>query len=408
MAEGGIEPEDVLDSRYSWFRMGISFLLGAIGIAGIWAVAVVMPEVQAEFGLDRSGATLSYIVTMVGFAIGNVLIGRFVDRYGIVLPLQFAGCALGAGLVAASFAQDFRFFLALQFLVGLGASTSFSPMMADISHWFLKRRGIAVAIAATGSYIGGALWPLIVGVLTAAADWRLAYLVLGIVSFVTLIPLSLLLRRRPPALAAASAPQAPSGATRSIALSPAGLQWLLVAAGITCSAAMAMPHSQLVAMSSDLGFSIAEGAAMMSLVFVGGAVSRLVFGLLADRLGGLATVLLGSALMAASLFLYLPFDTLWVLYMASLAFGLAHGGIIPSLVVIVREYLPAREAGRRVGVVITSTVAGVTIGSWLFGWLRDFTGSYQAAFLTSIGANLVTIAVLILLRWRERPDIAAR
>ncbi|MCB1512364.1 MAG: MFS transporter [Hyphomicrobiaceae bacterium] len=392
--------EDVLDSRYSWLRMIVSFLIGGLGIGGIWSVVVAIPELQAEFGLDRAGATLAYISATVGFAIGNFTLGRFVDRYGIALPLLLGGIVLGAGFILTGLAPTFSLVLLLQCVIGLGASTSFSPLMADVSHWFLRRRGIAVSLAASGSYIGGVVWPLVVGKLITVDDWRLAYIVLGVICIVCIVPLSLLLRRRLPGHGVPLAADAPSGATRVIALSPAAVQWLLVGVGFAASFAMAMPHTQLVAMSTDLGFTITQGAAMMSLVFGGGVFSRLVYGLLADRLGAIAIMLMGCTGMAASLILFIPFDALWVLYLASLGFGLAHGGILPNLVLVVREFLPAREAGRRVGVVVGSTVVGVASGSWVFGFLRDLTATYEIAFYASVGSTLAAIAILAFLRLR--------
>ncbi|MGE0232348.1 MAG: CynX/NimT family MFS transporter [Flavobacteriaceae bacterium] len=380
--------------------MIVSFLIGGLGICGIWSVIVVIPELQAEFGLDRAGATLAYIATTVGFAIGNFTLGRFVDRYGIAMPLIIGGIVLGGGFILTGLAPNYALVMALQCLIGLGASTSFSPLMADVSHWFLRRRGIAVSLAASGSYIGGVVWPLAVGKLVTVDDWRLAYLVLGAICIVTIVPLSLLLRRRLPGHGAPDIPDAPSGATRVIALSPAAVQWLLVGVGLCASFAMAMPHTQLVAMSTDLGFTIPQGAFMMSLVFAGGVVSRLLYGLLADRLGAIVIILTGCVIMAISLMIFIPFDTLWVLYLASLAFGLAHGGILPNLVLVVREFLPAREAGRRVGFVIGSTVVGVASGSWVFGAIRDLTGTYQMAFLASIASTGVAIVILVFMRLR--------
>ncbi|WP_420332772.1 MFS transporter [Roseibium sp.] len=395
------------DGPYAWFRLAISILLSTIGGAGMWVVVIVLPDVQADFGVDRAGASLPYTATMAGFAIGNYILGRFVDRYGIVPPVIASAIFLAAGFGLAAVSRNVLLFtLAQGVLIGLGTAATFGPLVADISHWFLKRRGLAVACAASGNYLAGVLWPSFIKWNLQTADWRETYLVIGIICLVTMIPLALILRRPPPESALASSPSGPGFGSQSTGLSPTALQALLVIAGLSCCVAMSMPQVHIVAYCVDLGYGIAPGADMIALMTGMGVVSRLISGMLADKIGGIRTLLIGSVLQCAALFLYIPFNGLASLYLVSLIFGLSQGGIVPSYAVIVREYLPAREAGRRVGLVMMSTILGMALGGWLSGLIYDLTGSYQAAFMNGIAWNFLNMAIMVFILFRGKPRAA--
>jgi len=400
----------IQDGPYAWFRLAISILLSTLGGAGMWAVVVVLPAVQTDFGIDRADASLPYTATMLGFAAGNYLLGRVVDRFGIVPPVIGSALALGAGFALAALAPDIWLFsLAQGVLVGLGTAATFGPLIADVSHWFVKRRGLAVACAACGNYLAGVLWPTFIQWSLATTDWRETYLMIAVICVITMVPLALILRRPPPETAFATVPGARAFGSHSTGLSPTALQWLLVLAGIGCCVAMSMPQVHIVAYCVDLGFGVAPGADMLALMTGAGVVSRLASGFVADKIGGVKTLLIGSVLQCAALFLYIPFNGLASLYLVSLIFGLSQGGIVPSYAVIVREYLPAREAGQRVGLVIMATILGMAIGGWLSGWIYDLTGSYSMAFLNGIAWNFLNMAIMIFILFsgrRRRPMMA--
>ena len=395
-------PGAVLDTRYSWLRLGITLLIATVGNVGMWAIVVVMPAVEAEFGVARADASLPYTVTMLGFALGNLVLGRVVDRFGITVTLVGAGMLVAASTAAAAASPSIAVLSALQFVIGFGTSAGFGPLIADISQWFERRRGIAVAIAASGNYLAGALWPMLLRGVLAAEGWRTAYLVMAAATLLLVVPLAFLLRPRVPPEAMAGPGRLPGGAVADAGMSPRALTWVLALAGVGCCVAMAMPQVHIVALCVDMGFGPAVGAEMLALMLMGGVVSRLAFGLLADRLGGVGTVLIGSGLQCLALFLYLPANGLVSLYLVSLVFGLAQGGIVPGYAIIVREYLPAREAGARVGFVMMATILGMALGGWMSGWIFDATGSYQLAFLNGIAWNFLNIAILIFLLMRGR------
>ncbi|CAN7518980.1 MFS transporter [Mesorhizobium sp. LjNodule214] len=395
-----------IDSAYAWTRLGISMLLSTIGGVGMWAVVVVLPAVQAEFGVDRAAASVPYTATMVGFAAGNVLIGRAIDRMGYWIPALIAAIALGAGFLLASLTTSILQFTLVQgLLIGVGTSAIFGPLIADISHWFSRRRGVAVTAAASGNYLAGAIWPFVMPMLMKEEGWRFTYAAIGVVCLATMVPLVLMLRRGAPREAAPGSPG--SRPVRPISLSPAALQVLLVIAGFGCCMAMSMPQVHIVAYCMDLGYGVVHGADMLSIMLAAGVVSRLASGFLADRFGAVKTLLIGSVLQCLSLLFYIPFDGLASLYVVSLVFGLSQGGIVPCYAIIVRDYMPAKEAGQRVGIVMMATIFGMAVGGWMSGWIYDLTGSYAAAFLNGIAWNLVNLAAILLLMWKAQRSAVA-
>ncbi|QHQ35822.1 MFS transporter [Algicella marina] len=394
--------EPVHDSRYSWVRLGVTLAIACVANVGMWAVILVMPGIEAEFGVGRAVASMPYTLTMVGFALGNLLIGRIVDRFGVTVALCGAAVASALAYGAAMISGSFVLLVAAHLLLGLGTAAGFGPLIADISHWFQRRRGIAVALVASGNYLSGAIWPMLLRDVLADEGWRAAYGVLAVATLGIVIPLSMLLRRRVPEEAQGAAAARAALNARSSGFSPRMLQYMLGLAGIGCCVAMSMPQVHIVAYCVGLGYGPAVGAEMLSLMLAGGVVSRIISGLVADRLGGVRTLLIGSVLQCIALFLYLPFDGLVPLYVVSLIFGLAQGGIVPSYALIVREFLPAREAGARVGFVMMMTIFGMALGGWMSGWIYDFSGSYALAFINGILWNGLNIAVMCVLLMRGR------
>jgi MFS family permease len=401
---------DFLDSSYSWFRLAASMLIATFGSVGMWSIIIVMPELEAEFNSARAEASLPFTTIMIGFGVGNLLVGRLVDRFGIMWPMIISSLMLGSGFFLSTFVTNLWQFSILQgLLVGLGTATCFGPLMADISHWFYRRLGIAIAAAASGNYFAGALWPLFLKGIVEESGWREAYLTVAIILLTVMLPLSLVFKRRLPTRPLLDVDvNAPASAThdtppRKVAnLSNGMLQTLLIIAGVSCCVAMAMPQVHIVAYCADLGYGIVRGAEMLSLMLTGGIISRLASGVLADYIGGVRTLLLGSILQCIALFLYIPFDGMVSLYVVSFVFGLSQGGIVPSYAIIVREYLPTKGAGQRVGIVVLATVIGMAFGGWVSGWIYDLTRSYQMAFLNGIGWNFLNMGIILLILFRTR------
>ena len=399
------------ESTYAWLRLWASLALMTLGGVAMYGVVVVLPAVQAEFGVTRADASLPYTLTLIGFGIGGILMGALADRFGVIVPVLIGAVGLSAGMILAGLSASLlQFALVSGLLAGmLGCSATFAPLVADASLWFTRRRGIAVAIVISGNYLAGTVWPPVLQHFFDRAGWRATYIGVGIFCLAVMLPLALVLRKRPPALAAPGSVGQEFKAAHPLGLSPNALTVLLSIAGVGCCVAMSMPQVHIVAYCGDLGYGAQRGAEMISLMLGFGIVSRLGFGWISDRLGGLRTLLLGSALQGIALALFLHFDGLVSLYVVSALFGLFQGGLVPAYAIIVREFFPPREAGTRVSIVLMATLFGMALGGWLSGALFDFTGSYRAAFINSIGWNLLnlTIAFWLLRRATSQRRLAA-
>jgi MFS family permease len=393
-----------IESRYAWFRLWVSLALMTIGGSGMYSITLVLPRIQADFGVDRGAASMPYTLTMIGFGMGGVLMGRLADRFGVLVPVLIGAGGLAAGFIGAGLSPSLGFFaLAHGLFVGLlGTSATFAPLVADTSRWFDRRRGIALAICMSGNYLAGAVWPPVMQFFIDSVGWRQTYVGIGVFCLVSMVPLALVLRRRPPPQDAA--PQRMVHArvvdtARPMGLAPGAAQALLCVAGVACCVAMSMPQVHIVAYCGDLGFGAARGAEMLSLMLGMGVVSRLVSGWISDRIGGLRTLMLGSVLQGVALLMFLPFDGLVSLYLVSALFGLFQGGIVPAYALIVREYFSPQEAGARVGTVLMATLLGMALGGWMSGAIFDLTGSYHAAFVNGIAWNAVNLAIVGFLLW---------
>ncbi|UOD51550.1 MFS transporter [Orrella daihaiensis] len=388
-----------------------------MGSSSMFVVAVVLPSVQAEFGVSRADVSLPYTLLMIGFGVGGIYMGKLVDRLGVTAALWLGSVGILIGFVWAGLSTSiYSFAIAHGLFLGLfGISATFAPLVADTSLWWNKRRGIAVAVCASGNYLAGAVWPGFANWGISAAGWRETYIVMGIVCSASLAVLAFFLRQRPPVAeqeasgssnTATLNPPTPFPRTRPFGLSTRQAQTLLIIAGIACCVAMSMPQVHIVAYCVDLGYGPARGAEMLALMLGFGVVSRLVSGVICDKIGGVRTLILGSALQGIALLLFLPFDGLVSLYIISAIFGLFQGGIVPSYAIIVREHFPIAETGRRVGAVIMATMLGMALGGWMSGKIFDLTGSYQAALYNGTLWNALNLVIAGWLLWRlkRRPS----
>jgi MFS family permease len=389
------------DSRQAWVRLALALLIASVGSVGMWSVVVVLPTVQTEFAASRGAVALASTMVFMGFGLGGVVTGRITDRFGIVAAMALGIAFLGVSFVLAGLAHSLWQFNLTYFLIGLGSSVTFAPLMAEVSHWFERYRGLAVTIVASGNYVAGTVWPPLVNWGVQSIGWRTTHIVIGLFCAVTMTLLVIALRviiggggardhanAAPPRL--------------DLNLSTNTLTALLSIASISCCVAMAMPQVHIVAYCGDLGYGVARGAEMLSLMMGFGIVSRIGSGFLADKVGGIHTLLIGSVAQGFALLFYLFFDSLTSLYLISAMFGLFQGGIVPSYAIIVREAMPAREAATRVGIVIFASVFGMSFGGWVSGVIFDATGSYAAAFANGLAWNVLNLTIVLSLLWRAR------
>ena len=380
---------------YPLIRLATVLALMTLGCSAMYAGVMVLEPLALELDTGRGNSSLIYGTFMIGFALGGVFMGRLADRMGIMIPALIGSLALPAGFYLAAHASSIlEICLAFSLLCGfLGSSFSMAPLIADISHWFSRRRGLAVGIAFSGSYVAGAIWPPILQRMFDAQGWRESFVDLALLTLILMALLSLLLYPRSPInKQLPTASSANSNLTNS-AISAGTLQSLIYLAGFGCCVAMAMPQVHIVPYVMDLGHPAIRGAEMLGLMLGFGVISRVGSGWLSDRIGGLATLVLGSALQVAVLIAFLTGNSLVFLYGISIAFGLSQGGIVPSYTIILRAFFPPRQAGWRISTSFLFTVAGMAFGGWIAGLLYDLTGSYTVSFLNAIGFNILNLWV---------------
>lgn len=389
-----------VDSGYAWWRLVLTLIVGTVACVGNWSVVVLLPILQLEFDTVRGGASLPYTCTMLGFAFGGVAMGRLADRIGLVAPVLIGALLLCIGYVCAAFTSSIWQFAVFSLIIGLGSAAGFSPLISDLSLWFSKHRALAVAFAASGSYLAGAVWPLVIERFLISWDWRSIHIGIGVLVPLVMVPTGLMLRRRLKTATYAEAETATNVARADLGLSSNVLQVVLVVAGFSCCMAMSMPQVHIVAYCGDLGYGVAVGTQIIALMLGLGVLSRLGSGMLADRIGAGLMLIVGSSMQAVALLLYLFFNSERSLYVISALFGLFQGGIVPMYAVIIRKYLPPREAGVRISLVLMATVLGMACGGLAAGYIFDATGSYRLAFLHGLLWNCVNLALVVwLILW---------
>jgi len=380
---------------YPLIRLATVLALMTLGCSAMYAGVMVLEPLALELDTGRGNSSLIYGTFMIGFALGGVFMGRLADRMGIMIPALIGSLALPAGFYLAAHASSIlEICLAFSLLCGfLGSSFSMAPLIADISHWFSRRRGLAVGIAFSGSYVAGAIWPPILQRMFDAQGWRESFVDLALLTLILMALLSLLLYPRSPINEQLPTASSANSSLTNSAISAGTLQSLIYLAGFGCCVAMAMPQVHIVPYVMDLGHPAIRGAEMLGLMLGFGVISRIGSGWLSDRIGGLATLVLGSALQLAVLIAFLTGNSLVFLYGISIAFGLSQGGIVPSYTIILRAFFPPKQAGWRISTSFLFTVAGMAFGGWIAGLLYDLTGSYSVSFFNAIGFNILNLWV---------------
>ncbi len=399
---------DSVETGYSWVVAGVSTVMMAVAFGASYLVIVALVPIAADFGWPRSIPSLAYSLVLVGAGAGGILMGYWLDRRGMWQPALLGSVMLGLGTIIAGQATGmWSFLLPHFFIIGLfGNAAMFSPLLTNVTRWFDRRRGLAVAIVAGGQSLAGACWPPLYRYTIENFGWRESMVGYGLFAIAVLVPLSFLLRRPVPVSGSAAADAAAARAFDGRVLGlPANLALALIfMAIIGCCMAMAMPMVHVVAYCSDLGFGAARGAEMLSLLLATAFFSRLGFGLLADRIGGLKTILVGSSLQLVALALYAYVEGMYALYAVSIFFGLGFGGIVPSYALAVREIFPVTQVGWRVGVVYLGGTLGMAAGSSLGGVIFDLTGNYQNAFMAGAAANAINLLLIMFLVSRQGDD----
>ena len=386
-----------------------SLLAMIIGTGSIYFLVVALKLISSEFDWPRVVPSIAYALQYLGGGFGGIFMGYLLDRYGMGLPALSGAIMIGLGAILTSVVSEpWQLYLIYGVMMGfLGRAALFSPLTANITRWFEHKKSTAVGIVGSGQALSGAVWPPIFQVMFDEIGWRETAVWYGVFVLVTMVPLVLILRMRPPSAvggtgagAGKTAGAIAAAPPRSLAgMSPMQMQLTLSIASIGCCVAMSLPLAHIVSHVSDLGYDPARGAEALSVMLTCAALASMIgVGYLGNRFGGLKAIFIFSTAQAVFLAAFAFFDGLVSIYTIAALFGLGYGGILPCYPVIIREYLPAPEVGRRTGIVILFAGGGMAIGSWLGGAVYDNTGSYDLAFLIGAAfnlANLVIIASLI-------------
>ncbi|HEX5795558.1 MAG TPA: MFS transporter [Geminicoccaceae bacterium] len=399
-----------VEQPYSWVVVVVCMTMMAVALGAPYLVVVALKPIAAEFGWPRAVPSLCYALVLLGAGLGGLAMGRWADRAGIAAPALVGSLGISLGAWWASTAEGMlALYLSHGLLMGfLGNGAFIAPLLANASHWFDRRRGIAIALVASGQNLAGAVWPPVLRYLTDSYGWRQAFAIYALVALATLLPLSLVVRRPPPTGSHRTGTGSEPWSGQALGWPASVVQTMLCLAIVGCCVAMAMPMVHVIAHATDLGHPRARAAEMLSLLLGCALISRLLFGLVADRIGGLRTLLIGSAGQAVMLTSFAVVESFWGLYLISALFGLAFGGIVPCYALIVRELFPAGQAGWRIGAVILFGSIGMALGGWLGGQIFDLTGSYRSAFLVGGAFNLGNLALVGALLHRQGGAVRLR
>jgi len=393
-----------VESRASWIVASAALCTLMMAFGSAWITAVALKDIAAEVDGTRSIPALASSLAWLGSGAGGILMGRIADRVGTRWTVICGALMIGAGLALSTFNPPWPLWIGHGFFIGLiGLGGINAPMYVYISRWFDRRRGSALALISSGSYLAGALWPPLFERAIAAFGWRQTMLWYALAEIVVIVPLAALYFRRPPeVIHAATGSTKARASARVFNWPPNSVFALMCGAAVLCCIPMAMPQGHLVAFCSDLGIARSIGALMLSVLLGTAFLSRQIWGAISDRIGGLATVLIGSAWQATAMVSFLLTQNEVGLFTVAAGFGLGFSGIIPAYVLALRELFPPAEAYWRIPTLLLFSGGGMALGGWIAGLLYDYFGYYAPAFAAGIGANILNLLIVGLLVARKR------
>ena len=399
-----LQSSSSIETRDSWIVASVALLIMMMAFGAAWITAVALKDIAGEVGGTRSIPALASALAWLGSGVGGIMMSRIADRVGARWTVICGGLMIGLGLVISTLGSPWPLWIGHGLFIGLiGLGGINAPLYIYVSRWFDRRRGSALALISSGSYLAGSLWPPVFERAIAGIGWRQTMLCYAIAEIVVIVPLAAVFFRHPPEVFhPATALGAGGSRTRLLGLPRNVVFAMMCGAGVLCCIPMAMPQGHLVAFCTDLGISRSMGALMLSVLLGTAFLSRQIWGLISDRIGGLATVLIGSAWQAASMAGFLFTQNEAGLFTVAAAFGLGFSGIIPAYVLAVRELFPASEASWRIPTLLLFSGFGMAAGGWVAGLLYDHFGYYAPAFAAGVCANILNMLVIGVLVARQR------
>ena len=398
-----LQSPSTIETRDSWIVASVALLIMMMAFGAAWIIAVALKDIAAEIGGARSIPALASSLAWLGSGTGGIIMSRIADRVGTRWTVICGGLMIGLGLAISTLGSSWPLWIGHGLFIGLfGLGGINAPLYIYVSRWFDRKRGSALALISSGSYLAGALWPPVFEHAIGSVGWRQTMLYYAVVEIVVIVPLAAIYFRHPPELFHPAIALDADRRMRLLGLPRNAVFAMMCGAGILCCIPMAMPQSHLVAFCSDLGINRSMGALMLSVLLGTAFLSRQIWGFISDRIGGLATVLIGSAWQAASMLGFLLTQSEAGLFTVAAAFGLGFSGIIPAYVLAVRELFPPSEASWRIPTLLLFSGFGMASGGWMAGLLYDHFGYYAPAFAAGIGANLLNLLLIGTLVARRR------
>jgi MFS family permease len=395
-----------IEGPASWAAAMTTVLILSVAFGSPLAVVVGLKLITAEMQTDRSVVALAGSLAWVGTGAGGIAMGWLADRIGLRPVVAFGAVMTAGGLVVSTLGSTWALYVGHGLMIGfLGNGAVYAPLLIYVSRWFDRRRGTAIALISSGQYVAGVLWPSVFQIGLDRYGWQATMQVFAVVVLVTILPLMALLKPAPDAPVPSGVGGAAARRRTVLGLHPNLVQGLICLAAFCCCIPMAIPSSHLVAFCSDIGISATHGAAMLSVLLGCAFVSRQIWGALADRLGGLRTVLIGSAFQAVTIAAFMATEDEAGLFLIAAAYGLGFSGIIPSYSVAIRDHYPSAEASWRIPCVLFAGMSGMAVGSWWAGALYDAFGHYAIAFVSGVlfnVLNLLVVGFLVVMFNRER------
>jgi len=375
---------------------GISVTLLSLSFGSLWINAVGLKSIAADLGGSRSAPALANSLAWFGSSVGGLAMGRLADRYGVRWTVLFGGVSVCIGLFISTLGEPWQLYVGHGIFMGLlGNAGLNAPLYVYVSRWFDRRRGSALALISSGSYLAGTVWPPIFERAIALYGWQATMIGYGLFAIALIVPLALLFLRDPPEVLAVTSGTGGTTVTPKVFGWPPNVVFAMLAiASFLCCVTMSMPQAHLVAFCSDLGIAPTHGAAMLSILLGVGFLSRQGWGAISDRIGGLLTLLISSVLQAAAMAGFLLTQDEAGLFAVAGAFGVGFSALIPAYVLAIREYFPAREASWRVPALLLLSGSGMATGTWLAGILYDHFGYYAPAFAAGVVFNLLNLAAI--------------
>ncbi|MGA6939750.1 MAG: MFS transporter [Pseudolabrys sp.] len=397
-------PPSSIETKASWAVATAALVTMLMAFGAAWITAVALKDIAAEVDGVRSIPALASALAWLGSGVGGILMGRIAEKVGTRWTVLFGSLMIAVGLAISTLGPPWPLWIGHGIFIGLiGLGGINAPMYIYVSRWFDRRRGSALALISSGSYLAGAMWPPMFERAIANFGWRETMLWYALAEVVVISPLAVIYFRAPPELILPAAPHdSAAGKARVLGWPPNLVFGVICAAAVLCCVPMAMPQGHLVAFCSDLGISRSAGALMLSVLLGTAFLSRQIWGAISDRIGGIATVLIGSAWQSASMTAFLLTQNEVGLFTVAAAFGLGFSGIIPAYVLALRELFPASEASWRIPTLLLFSGAGMALGGWLAGLLYDHFAYYAPAFATGVGANILNLLLIGILVARQR------